>query len=194
MAMASQITGASIVCSAICSGTNQRKHQSFASLAFVRGIRRWPVDSPHKEPVTRKMFPFDNVTMSLFDVKRQMNPVWMIMKLIVLNEVKSKWFIARKSGLRNSLKVCESQISRGSSDGIAQQMNADLIFVQWLLECFYGYGKFFLLPYFSLPWVCVAYIWIIHSPDNGRCAQYAGNHNGQWWNATANGWCHQCYF
>ena len=47
--MASQITGVSIVCSTICSGGDQRKQrQSSASLAFVKGIRRWPVDSPHK--------------------------------------------------------------------------------------------------------------------------------------------------
>ena len=35
-----------------------KKHQSFASLAFVQGIHRWPVNSPHKWRVTRKMFPF----------------------------------------------------------------------------------------------------------------------------------------
>ena len=61
-AMASQIIGVSIVCSTVCSGADQRKHQSSASLAFVRGIHRWPVDSPHKGPVTRKMFPFDDVS------------------------------------------------------------------------------------------------------------------------------------
>ena len=44
-----------------CSGADQREYQSFASLALVRGSRRWPVDSPHKGPVTRKMFPFDDV-------------------------------------------------------------------------------------------------------------------------------------
>ena len=43
------------------SGADQRKHQSSASLAFVWGIHRWPVNSPHKWPVTRKMFPFDDV-------------------------------------------------------------------------------------------------------------------------------------
>ena len=37
---------------------DQRKYQSSALLAFVRGIHRWPVNSPHKGPVTRKMFPF----------------------------------------------------------------------------------------------------------------------------------------
>ena len=67
--MASQITSLSIVYSTVNSGTDQRKHQSSASLAFVRGIHRWPVDSPHKGPVTRKMFPFDNVIMSPFNSK-----------------------------------------------------------------------------------------------------------------------------
>ena len=62
-AMASQITGVPIVFSTVCSGADQRKNQSFASLAFVRGIHRWPVNSPHKGPVTRKMFPFDDVIM-----------------------------------------------------------------------------------------------------------------------------------
>ena len=45
-------------------GADQRKHESSASLAFVLGIHRWPVDSPHKGPVTRKMFPFDDVITS----------------------------------------------------------------------------------------------------------------------------------
>ena len=62
-AMASQITSPAIVYSA----TDERKHQSSASLAFVRGISRWPVNSPHKGPVTQKMFPFDDVIMWLSD-------------------------------------------------------------------------------------------------------------------------------
>ena len=62
-AMASQITSLTIVYSNVHSGADQRKHQSSASLAFVRGIHRWPVNSPHKGPVTRKMFPFDDVIM-----------------------------------------------------------------------------------------------------------------------------------
>ena len=40
-----------------------RKHQSSASLAFVWEIHRGPVNSPHKWPVTRKMFRFDDVIM-----------------------------------------------------------------------------------------------------------------------------------
>ena len=62
-AMASQITSLTIVYSTVYSDADQRKHQSSASLAFVRGIHRAPVNSPHKWPVTRKMFPFDDVIM-----------------------------------------------------------------------------------------------------------------------------------
>ena len=57
-AKVSQITGVSIICSTICLVGDQRKHQSSASLGFVRGIHGSPVDSPHKGPVTRKMFSF----------------------------------------------------------------------------------------------------------------------------------------
>ena len=46
-AMTSQITGVSIAYSAVCS-SSERKHQSSASLAFLRGIHRWPVNFPHK--------------------------------------------------------------------------------------------------------------------------------------------------
>ena len=60
-AMASQITNFTIAYSTVYSGADQRKYQSSASLAFVRGIHRWPVNSPHKWPVMRKMFPLNNV-------------------------------------------------------------------------------------------------------------------------------------
>ena len=59
--VASRITSFTIVYSTVYSDADQRKHQSSAPLAFVRGIHRGPVNSPHKWPVTRKMFPFDYV-------------------------------------------------------------------------------------------------------------------------------------
>ena len=65
--MASQITSLTIVYSTVYLGADQRKHQSSASLAFVRGIHLSPVNSPHKWPVTLIFFPLDNVIMqSLF--------------------------------------------------------------------------------------------------------------------------------
>ena len=63
-AMASQITSLIIVYSTVYSGAYQRKNQRSTSLAFVQGIHRWPVNSPHKGSVTRKMFPFDHVIMT----------------------------------------------------------------------------------------------------------------------------------
>ena len=66
---ASQITSLTIVYSIVYSGTDQRKHQSSASLAFVRGSHRRPVNSPHKWPVTRKMFPFDDVIMNIASIR-----------------------------------------------------------------------------------------------------------------------------
>ena len=51
--IASQITSLTIVYSTVYLDTDQGKHQSSASLAFVRGIHKWTV--------TRKMFPFDDV-------------------------------------------------------------------------------------------------------------------------------------
>ena len=62
--IASQITSLTIVYSTVYSAADQSKYQSSASLVFVRGIHRRQVKSPHKWPVTRKMFPFDDVIMN----------------------------------------------------------------------------------------------------------------------------------
>ena len=59
----SYITSLPIVYSTFYPGPDQRKHQSSASLTFVRGIHQWPVNSPHKGQVTQKMLPFDDVIM-----------------------------------------------------------------------------------------------------------------------------------
>ena len=61
--MASQMTSLTIVYLTAYSGADRRKHQNPTSLAFVRGIHRWPVNSPHNGPVTRKRFPFDDFIM-----------------------------------------------------------------------------------------------------------------------------------
>ena len=66
-AIAPQFTSLNIVYSTVYSSADQRKYQSSASLAFVRGIHRRPVNSGHKWPVTRKFFPFDDVIMTRLD-------------------------------------------------------------------------------------------------------------------------------
>ena len=74
-AMAFQTTDVSIVYSIVWSGVDQRKHQSSASLAFVRRIHWWPVKSPHKGSVTCKMFPFDDVIM-YFSISLKQKPLY----------------------------------------------------------------------------------------------------------------------
>ena len=58
--VASHITSLTTVYSTVYSGA-YKKYQSSTSLVFVRGIQRSPVNSLDKGPVTRKMFPFDDV-------------------------------------------------------------------------------------------------------------------------------------
>ena len=65
-AIASQITSIPIVCSSVGSGADQRTNQRSASLAFVRGIHRSPVNFPLQSTATRKMFPFDDIIMTVW--------------------------------------------------------------------------------------------------------------------------------
>ena len=66
-----------------------KKHQSSASFAFVRGIPRWPVNSPHICPVTRKMFPFDDVIMiiCLYDCLMY----WFVDATVIFNFILNLW-------------------------------------------------------------------------------------------------------
>ena len=75
--IASLVTSLTIVYSTVYSGADQRKHQSSASLAFVRGIHRWAENYPHEWPVTRNLFPFDDVIKNTFHNSRAMErPLW----------------------------------------------------------------------------------------------------------------------
>ena len=78
-AMASQITSLKVIYSIVYSGTDQKKLLKLSLLAFVRGIHRSPVNSPHKEPVTRNMFLFDDVIMVYMRMISEvviMGPFW----------------------------------------------------------------------------------------------------------------------
>ena len=65
--------------------------QCSASLAFVRRIHRWPVNSPHEEPVTRKMFPFNDVIMDLYltQCNRKLTPQYLN---VAMQSMWSRWF------------------------------------------------------------------------------------------------------
>ena len=86
--LASQITSPTVVYSIVYSAVNQRKHQSSASLAFVREIHRGPVNSPHKWPVTRKMFPFDDVIIN-YPLNGRVDKNLMGISLLTLTPIES---------------------------------------------------------------------------------------------------------
>ena len=93
--MASQITSLTIVYSTVYSGAVRRKHQGSASLAFVRGIHRCPMNSPYQWPVTRKMFPFDDVVMNkTTENKNSVNTWW---NMLVYTLVFFVGLVSRKS-------------------------------------------------------------------------------------------------
>ena len=94
--MASQITGLTIVYSTVYSGPDERKHQSSALLTFVREIHRWPVNSPHKGPVTPTMFPFDDVIMkrhSYINLRRSSDRLRFIMGIPIRVRRCLFWYI-----------------------------------------------------------------------------------------------------
>ena len=85
----SQITSLTLVYSTVNSDAAQRKHQSSASLSSVRGIHRWSVNSPHNWPVTRKMFPLDNVTSW---PQSKLRPPWWLLQGLFLEGI--IWILA----------------------------------------------------------------------------------------------------
>ena len=119
--VASQITSLTIVYSTVNSDADQRKHQSSASLAFVRGIHLGLVNSPHKWPVTQKMFPFDNViktrTSSMGNELHQKDGTFFqldhfgkLMKSLFNNltggeKLRSIWSVKRNENTKNNISV-----------------------------------------------------------------------------------------
>ena len=90
-AMASPIISLTIDYSTVYSGADQSKLQCSVSLAFVRGFHQWPVNSPHKWPVTRKIFPF--VASSCFGIAEPSRfPLWYLQLMLPDNDTLETWF------------------------------------------------------------------------------------------------------
>ena len=88
--MASQITSLTILYPIAYSGADQRKHQSSALIAFVQGIHRWPLNTPHKGPVTWKIFPFDDVIIAtLHRNTNHVHNVWGILPQMFIHIAKT---------------------------------------------------------------------------------------------------------
>ena len=111
----------------VFSGADQRKHQSSASLAFVRGIHRWPVNSPHKRPVTRKMFSFDDVIMRWSDLGKSTT------KAYIIGYVGWQLYITRAMTRdERSLKVHPWTKSHKIGSIFVQTVKVS---IQWRIEC-----------------------------------------------------------
>ena len=87
-------------------GEDQRKHQSSASLNCAKGKHRWPVLSPHQGPVTRKMFPFDDVIMSLLCLWIPMIKVQRSFFYVMAIPVPGKTVLMVNLGAGYSMPVC----------------------------------------------------------------------------------------
>ena len=98
---ASQITSLTIVFSTVYADADQRKHQSSASPAFVRGINRGPVKPPHKWPVTRKMFPFDDVIMMI-------NAAWILQVVLFISVLHPIYYLPERTYLHACYVCIES--------------------------------------------------------------------------------------
>ena len=130
--MASQTTSSTIVYSTVYSGAN---HQSSESLTFVRGIHRWHVKSPHKAPVTRKMFPFDDVIKRpLLCINSDMAELNTTQKLIFYCHHYAsidKWLHPLLSVKWNYLSI--PKIQRHNSWTLGQVLSSQTLHGTWLL-------------------------------------------------------------
>ena len=171
-AIASQITSLTIVYSTDYPGADQSKHQSSASLAFVWGIHRGPVNSPHKWPVTRKMFPFDDVIMMYWLSTRTNHHkflVWMNRfheREFHVNIMNSTWYVdfgARSRYLRQGWIITSHRILWYAITSpclryllLAPKSSYHVLFI--LFRCF-GYSKW---TYFSFFKKLVFFIHMVH--------------------------------
>ena len=103
--------------STVYSGSDQRKHKSSISLAFVRGIHQRPVNSPHKGSVKRKMFPFDDIIMNVSIPTIPQGPIllhsnkvqqiqFISMELSYVLQIAIKWvFWHKKATINHSAEI-----------------------------------------------------------------------------------------
>ena len=120
-AMASRISGVSIVDSTVGSGADQRNHQSPASLAFVRLIHRWPMNPPHKGPVTRETFSFDDVIMKRVHAMTPSYKGSFRSRALVL----SRWIYAPEDG--GELKAMMDRMMKGMPSVLVSHYRGKLL-------------------------------------------------------------------
>ena len=69
-----------------CNSTTKRTSKDSHYWLFVRGIHRWPVNSPHKKPIIQKVLPSHGVIMEL-----EWHPVFMLTRHLSVSDMTYKW-------------------------------------------------------------------------------------------------------
>ena len=132
--MASQITSLAIVFLTVYSGADQ----SSASLAFVRGIDRWPVNSLHKGPVTRGMLPYDDAIMTRLCVFGSLwlsDDIWWRRSRSTLAQVTACWLTTPNRYLNQCWLIIsevqwQSQEDNFTRDSSATQFRMKITYLQ----------------------------------------------------------------
>ena len=136
-AMTSQISRISTVCLAVCSDAHQRKHQNSASLALVRGIRRWLVNSPHKRPIMRKMFPFDDVIMIPYGTRCVVSSACIVPKPL-LKVLQYSGLQDKNNTVDRSHNISLATLRPGGIDSINCGFNMNMSHGYMCIYCSYG--------------------------------------------------------
>ena len=169
------ITSPTIVYSTVYSGTDQRKHQNSASLGFVRRIHRWPVNSPHKWSVTRKMFPFGDIIMSTVFYKCYLIMIWQTRILIhLIYDPKVNNMLAKRNWHLHDKYVYFFVAWQLIIIGVIQKRYRNVNYQKrcsilvpssskWRIfwkGWYYSKGKFVLKSYLRVRWMWALYIYI----------------------------------
>ena len=146
-------TSNAIVYSTVYSGADQRKQQGSALLAFVRVIHRWPVNSPYKGPVTRKMFPFDDVIMIMVwvpDMGTKYFPDWQTEHSMEQGHQKNTWVTSHNKDKVSVTTCCTkaywltARVMVGKNVSINASENESSCKIPgtpFIAHCYQQYGK-----------------------------------------------------
>ena len=116
-AMASQITDVSIVYSTVCSGADKINHSS-ASLVF---LGNWPVISLHKGPVTRRMFPFGDIVLTLLLLLVLLRSDRLSRLRLELERLRHR--LAARSSVHSRMNVWYSKLLKSLTGRLAQSFS-----------------------------------------------------------------------
>ena len=148
--------------------------ENIKALAFVREIHRKPVNSPHKRPVTRKMFPFDDVMMVTPGIKKYIptNGNLIFMAYLIAPLVTLQFPLIQ-------FMTSESKSSRMSNYGIHQTyfMNYTSLFLNYFRTRYIYFASY-------CQWRLILPVWQKKPYEGIACVALGGKKACQWDSVT----------